>query len=162
MPKKIAILNNVTEYSPADLASYIQQGIVTLDELCNSTDGDFTAKMKLDVEVILAGSEDADFKRVMKSESIYDLQEFLNKYPMGKPEHLEAVRIKKDKLEAKPIYAVPPIAPEFEDGSDENEWINIKNSDDINLFLQFKEKYPNSKYTFEVNASSSSSISSKF
>ena len=79
MPKKIAILNNVTEYSPADLASYIQQGIVTLDELCNSTDGDFTAKMKLDVEEILAGSEDADFKRVMKSESIYDLQEFLNK-----------------------------------------------------------------------------------
>ena len=151
MPKKIAILNNVTEYSPADLASYIQQGIVTLDELCNSTDGDFTAKMKLDVEEILAGSEDADFKRVMKSESIYDLQEFLNKYPMGKPEYLEAVRIKKDKLEAKPIYEVPPIAPEFEDDSDENEWINIKNSDDINLFLQFKEKYPNSKYTFEVN-----------
>ena len=49
MPKKSAILNNVTEYSPEDLASYIQQGIVTFEELRNNTEGEFTAKMQLDV-----------------------------------------------------------------------------------------------------------------
>lgn len=99
MPKKSAILNNVTEYSPEDLASYIQQGFVTLDELVNNTDGEFTAKMQLGVEKLLAGSEDEDFKKVMESASIADFQDFLNKYPMGTVAHLDAVRERKHVLE---------------------------------------------------------------
>ena len=107
MPKKSAILNNVTEYSPEDLASYIQQGIVTFEELRNNTEGEFTAKMQLDVEKLLAGNEDGDFQTVMESNSIADLQDFLNKYPMGTAAYLDAVRQRKHELEA--TLAVEPV-----------------------------------------------------
>ena len=139
MPKKSAILNNVTEYSPEDLASYIQQGFVTLDELVNNTDGEFTAKMQLGVEKLLAGSEDEDFKKVMESASIADLQDFLNKYPMGTVAHLDAVRERKHVLEK--IPASEPIVEES--NGEEEEWFSIKNAGDIKLLEAFKEKYPN-------------------
>lgn len=147
MPKKSAILNNVTEYSPEDLASYIQQGFVTLDELVNNTDGEFTAKMQLGVEKLLAGSEDEDFKKVMESASIADLQDFLNKYPMGTVAHLDAVRERKHVLEK--IPASEPIVEES--NGEEEEWFSIKNASDIKLLEAFKEKYPNTSHLFELN-----------
>lgn len=147
MPKKSAILNNVTEYSPEDLASYIQQGFVTLDELVNNTDGEFTAKMQLGVEKLLAGSEDEDFKKVMESASIADLQDFLNKYPMGTVAHLDAVRERKHVLEK--ISASEPIVEES--NGEEEEWFSIKNAGDIKLLEAFKEKYPNTSHLFELN-----------
>lgn len=147
MPKKSAILNNVTEYSPEDLASYIQQGFVTLDELVNNTDGEFTAKMQLGVEKLLAGSEDENFKKVMESASIADLQDFLNKYPMGTVAHLDAVRERKHVLEK--IPASEPIVEES--NGEEEEWFSIKNAGDINLLEAFKEKYPNTSHLFELN-----------
>lgn len=147
MPKKSAILNNVTEYSPEDLASYIQQGFVTLDELVNNTDGEFTAKMQLGVEKLLAGSEDEDFKKVMESASIADLQDFLNKYPMGTVAHLDAVRERKHVLEK--IPASEPIVEES--NGEEEEWFSIKNVGDIKLLEAFKEKYPNTSHLFELN-----------
>lgn len=147
MPKKSAILNNVTEYSPEDLASYIQQGFVTLDELVNNTDGEFTAKMQLGVEKLLAGSEDEDFKKVMESASIADLQDFLNKYPMGTVAHLDAVRERKHVLEK--IPASEPIVEES--NGEEEEWSSIKNAGDIKLLEAFKEKHPNTSHLFELN-----------
>lgn len=147
MPKKSAILNNVTEYSPEDLASYIQQGFVTLDELVNNTDGEFSAKMQLGVEKLLAGSEDEDFKKVMESASIADLQDFLNKYPMGTVAHLDAVRERKHVLEK--IPASEPIVEES--NGEEEEWFSIKNAGDIKLLEAFKEKYPNTSHLFELN-----------
>lgn len=147
MPKKSAILNNVTEYSPEDLASYIQQGFVTLDELVNNTDGEFTAKMQLGVEKLLAGSEDEDFKKDMESASIADLQDFLNKYPMGTVAHLDAVRERKHVLEK--IPASEPIVEES--NGEEEEWFSIKNAGDIKLLEAFKEKYPNTSHLFELN-----------
>ena len=147
MPKKSAILNNVTEYSPEDLASYIQQGFVTLDELVNNTDGEFTAKMQLGVEKLLAGSENEDFKKVMESASIADLQDFLNKYPMGTVAHLDAVRERKHVLEK--IPASEPIVEES--NGEEEEWFSIKNAGDIKLLEAFKEKYPNTSHLFELN-----------
>ena len=147
MPKKSAILNNVTEYSPEDLASYIQQGFVTLDELVNNTDGEFTAKMQLGVEKLLAGSEDEDFKKAMESASIADLQDFLNKYPMGTVAHLDAVRERKHVLEK--IPASEPIVEES--NGEEEEWFSIKNAGDIKLLEAFKEKYPNTSHLFELN-----------
>ena len=147
MPKKSAILNNVTEYSPEDFASYIQQGFLTLDELVNNTDGEFTAKMQLGVEKLLAGSEDEDFKKVMESASIADLQDFLNKYPMGTVAHLDAVRERKHVLEK--IPASEPIVEES--NGEEEEWFSIKNAGDIKLLEAFKEKYPNTSHLFELN-----------
>lgn len=147
MPKKSAILNNVTEYSPEDLASYIQQGIVTFEELRNNTEGEFTAKMQLDVEKLLAGNEEEDFLIVMESNSIADLQDFLNKYPMGTAAHLEAVRQRKHNLETT-LVAEPVIQ---EDNTEEDEWQKIKESCDIQLLESFKEKYPKTSHLFEIN-----------
>ena len=147
MPKKSAILNNVTEYSPEDLASYIQQGIVTFEELRNNTEGEFTAKMQLDVEKLLAGNEEEDFLIVMESNSIADLQDFLNKYPMGTAAHLEAVRQRKHNLET--TLAAEPVSQE--DNTEEEEWQKIKESCDIQLLESFKEKYPKTSHLFEIN-----------
>lgn len=147
MPKKSAILNNVTEYSPEDLASYIQQGIVTFEELRNNTEGEFTAKMQLDVEKLLAGNEDGDFQTVMESNSIADLQDFLNKYPMGTAAHLDAVRQRKHELEA--TLAAEPVMQV--DDIEEEEWQEIKDSCDVQLLESFKEKYPKTSHLFEIN-----------
>lgn len=147
MPKKSAILNNVTEYSPEDLASYIQQGIVTFEELRNNTEGEFTAKMQLDVEKLLAGNEDGDFQTVMESNSIADLQDFLNKYPMGTAAHLDAVRQRKHELEA--TLAAEPVMQV--DDIEEEAWQEIKDSCDVQLLESFKEKYPKTSHLFEIN-----------
>lgn len=53
---------------------------MTFEELRNNTEGGVTAKMQLDVEKLLAGNEDGSFQTVMESNSIADLQDFLNKY----------------------------------------------------------------------------------
>lgn len=149
MPKKSAILNNVTEYSPEDLASYIQQGIVTFEELRNNTEGEFTAKMQLDVEKLLAGNEDGDFQTVMESNSIADLQDFLNKYPMGTAAHLDAVRQRKHELEA--TLAAEPVMQV--DDIEEEEWQEIKDSYDVQLLESFKEKYPKTSHLLKLTDS---------
>ncbi len=152
MPKKKAILNNVTEYSAKELAEYIQKGIVTLDELCNDTDGDFTAKMKIDVEDILSCGEDIDFKSVMTSGTISDLQDFLNKYPMGSTSHLDAVRQRKKKLESISLTESDSEATsEYEIDTEDEEWKLIKDSDNLELLENFKKKYPGSSHEFELN-----------
>lgn len=110
MPKKQAILDNVEEYSAAELAGYIKDGIVTLQELCNMTEGDFTPKMKMEVEAILnaqpappvtpaesenvqdedpyssVGAEEADWLVAKDSFEVDMLQKFKQKYPDS--EHL--------------------------------------------------------------------------
>ena len=63
MPKKSAILNNVTEYSPEDLASYIQQGIVTFEELRNNTEGELLLRCNLMWRSYLQGMKTETFRQ---------------------------------------------------------------------------------------------------
>lgn len=83
MPNKIAILENVDMYSADELVEYIKSGIVTFEELCNDTDGYFSASVRKEVERKIETSEEQDWIKAKNSKSIEALEEYLLIYPDG-------------------------------------------------------------------------------
>lgn len=83
MPSKLAILENVDMYTADELVGYIKGGIVTFDELCNDTDGCFSASVRKEVERKIEGSEDEDWLNAKSSDSINALENYLSTYPNG-------------------------------------------------------------------------------
>lgn len=83
MPSKLAIIENVDQYSADELVGYIKSGIVTLDELCNDTDGCFPASVRKEVERKIAGYEDEDWTLARTSKNIELLEKYLSTYPNG-------------------------------------------------------------------------------
>lgn len=83
MPSKLAILENVDMYSADELVSYIKDGIVTFDELCDETDGCFPASMRKEVERRMKGSEAADWIKAKESHNVDLLEHYLSCYPEG-------------------------------------------------------------------------------
>jgi len=83
MPSKQAILENVAQYSPNELADYIKNGIVTFKELCEETEGEFSKSARKEVERLLSGSEEEDWQKAKFSGSIQLLENYLMVYPVG-------------------------------------------------------------------------------
>ncbi len=54
MPSKQAILDNVDQYSADELLVFVNDGLVTFDELCNETDGYFPAPVRKELSRKLA------------------------------------------------------------------------------------------------------------
>ena len=46
MPTKDYILDNVAGYKAENLYGFINKGLVTFDELCNDTNGEFSPKVR--------------------------------------------------------------------------------------------------------------------
>ena len=80
MPNKQAILENVDMYSADELVKFIKEGIVTFEELCDETDGYFSASVRKEVEKKLAGSEEDDWQIAKASNSIETLMQYLSTY----------------------------------------------------------------------------------
>ena len=80
MPNKQAILENVDMYSADELVKFIKAGIVTFEELCDETEGYFSASVRKEVEKQLAGSEEDDWQIAKSSNSIETLMQFLSTY----------------------------------------------------------------------------------
>lgn len=83
MPSKTSILENVDMYSADELLTHIKAGIVTFDELCNDTDGCFPAPIRKELEKKLKGSEEEDWRKVLSSNSIKALEDYLTIYKDG-------------------------------------------------------------------------------
>lgn len=83
MPNKQAILENVDMYSADELVSFIKAGIVTFDELCDETEGYFSASVRKEVEKKLAGSEEEDWQEAKSSNSKDLLERYLSAYTCG-------------------------------------------------------------------------------
>lgn len=83
MPSKNAILENVGQYEALELVGYIRSNIVTFDELCNETDGEFHAQIRREVERKLVGSEDEDWSKARSSRNVDALEYYLSTYPEG-------------------------------------------------------------------------------
>lgn len=81
MPNKQAILENVDTYSSDDLVKLIKEGIVTFEELCEKTEGYFSASVRKEVERKLAGSEEEDWQMAKSSNSVEVLGHFILSYP---------------------------------------------------------------------------------
>lgn len=80
MPNKQAILENVDMYSADELVKFIKGDIVTFEELCDETDGYFSASVRKEVEKKLAGSEEDDWQIAKSSNSKEVLGQFLSAY----------------------------------------------------------------------------------
>jgi len=83
MPNKQAILENVDQYTTAELVSYIKAGIVSFRELCDETDGFFSVSTRKEVERMLKGTEAEDWQNAKDSRSIDALEEYLTTYTSG-------------------------------------------------------------------------------
>jgi len=81
MPTKQAIIDNIDQYSASELVDYIKSGIVTFDELCEDTDGYFPANVRKEVKRLLAGSEDEDWQKAMRTNTEDAFMAFLKTYP---------------------------------------------------------------------------------
>ena len=64
MVSKQNILDNVAEYSAEQLVEYIQQGVVTFDELIKDTDGEFDAVKRKRVKELLDNADELAWKKV--------------------------------------------------------------------------------------------------
>lgn len=78
---KQQILDNVSQYNPEQLVGFIQQGIVSFDELCNETDGEFSAAARKEVKRLLKAAEDADWQNALLFRTSELFDKFLRKYP---------------------------------------------------------------------------------
>lgn len=81
---KESILDNVAEYSAQQLVKYIQDGVISLDELINETDGFFDASKRKAVEDILKNGDDNAWNETFSLRTIDAAKQYLNTYPNGK------------------------------------------------------------------------------
>lgn len=136
MPNKSAILENVDQYSADELVGYIKSGIVTFDELCNDTDGNFHASVRKDVERKIAESEQKDWANASNAKSIEALENYLSTYPDGS--HREEARTLIRSLQEAEKNGAPADAWEAVD----------KNS--IDALRHFCNAYPNDPHCQEA------------
>lgn len=80
MPSKQAILDNIEEYSAAELVAYIKEGIVSFSELCDETDGFFPAPVRKEVKRLLSGSEEEDWEKARSVNTEKSYMQFLKTY----------------------------------------------------------------------------------
>lgn len=83
MVSKQNILDNVAEYSAEQLVEYIQQGIVTFDELVKDTDGEFDAVKRKKVKELLDNADELAWQKVQDEHTIETAQWYLDTFPNG-------------------------------------------------------------------------------
>ena len=136
MPNKLAILENVGMYNADELVRYIKAGIVTFDELCNETEGEFSVSVRREVERKIKGSEDEDFQNAKSSRSIDALEKYLSTYPDGS--HREEAR-----------NLIRSLQDAVDRATSANVWESIdKNS--ISALREFCNSYPDDPHCIEA------------
>lgn len=88
---KQRILDNVTEYSPQELVDYIKQGVVTYNELCEETDGEFSARNRKELLRLLQGNEAEDWQKALSGNTAAAFTVYINAYPNGQ-HYAEAIQ----------------------------------------------------------------------
>lgn len=66
MPSKQAIIDNIERYSAEELFDYIQNEVVSFDELCNETEGFFPANVRREVQRMLESAEGGVSQKTVK------------------------------------------------------------------------------------------------
>lgn len=136
MPNKQAILENVDMYSADELVQFIKVGIVTFEELCDETDGYFSASVRKEVEKKLAGSEEDDWQIAKSSNSLELLENYLSAYPNGNYAEEAYILITKLKKGEK-------------QDNIESVWDRV-NKNSIEELTTFCNRYPNAPHSQEA------------
>ena len=85
MNTKDNILDNLTEYTPRQLAEYVDRGVITWDDMRDT--GDLTPSLRKAVEeqiTQIAQIEDQDWDKALTTGTKFAFQDYLSKYPSGK------------------------------------------------------------------------------
>lgn len=85
MNTKDNILDNLTEYTPRQLAEYVDMGVITWDDMRDT--GDLTPSLRKAVEeqiTQIAQIENQDWDKALTTGTKFAFQDYLSKYPSGK------------------------------------------------------------------------------
>lgn len=84
MPTKDYILDNVAGYKAEDLYGFINKGLVTFDELCNDTNGEFSPKVRQELKRMLEHGDDDEWASAQAAHTIEAVQHYLDTFAEGK------------------------------------------------------------------------------
>ena len=141
MPRKEDILENVDQYTPEQLVRYITEGIVTFQELCDDTDGEFSASKRKEVKHKLESGDSEEWEKVQKEKTVEAVERYLFAFPNGQfRSQARALKAQLEKKEQDDILK-----------STSNEAWSIVDKSDINALRQFVREYPDSNNVNEAN-----------
>lgn len=142
MVNKQNILDNVEFYSADELVNYIQQGVVSYDELVSETDGDFDANKRKEVKRKLESGDSDAWESAKKTNTVEAIQIYLDAYPNGQFRN-EARMLKQQLLEAEQKQEA--------ESSIDDTWQRVDKSSKGSL-QEFLRQYPNSLHASEATA----------
>ena len=134
--EKDNILGNIEEYTAEDLLPFVQQGVVSFEELCTDTDGHFSPKVRRELQQLLATSEEKDWQEAQRCRSIESIERYLKSYPEGT--HREEARTLLKEIELK-------TQQELSNGIWEK--VDKSSKDDLQRFI---ENYPEHAHAQEA------------
>lgn len=138
---KERILDNVAEYSAQQLVKYIQDGVISLDELINETDGFFDASKRKEVEDFLKNGDDNAWNEAYALRTIDAAKQYLNTYPNGKHRNEARDLISNIKEENESNYLK---------STTDDAWTCV-DINDIDELRNFVKKYPDSNHINDAN-----------
>lgn len=142
MVNKQNILDNVEFYSADQLVDYIQQGIVSYEELVSETDGDFDANKRKEVKQKLESGDSDAWKYAKNTNTVEAIQIYLDAYPNGQFRN-EARALKQQLLEA--------AQKKEAESSIEEAWQKVDKTSKESL-QEFLRQYHNSLHASEATA----------
>lgn len=141
MVSKQNILDNVAEYSAEQLVEYIQQGIVTFDELVKDTDGEFDAVKRKKVKELLDNADERAWERVQNEHTIETAQWYLDTFPNGA--YRSQARSIKAEIEKQK-------EDEYIQTTTDDAWTLVDKNSSESL-REFVKNFPNSNHVEEAN-----------
>ena len=141
MPRKEDILLNVDEYSVEQLVTYVKEGIVTFQELCDETDGEFSAAKRREVKHKLESGDSDEWNKVQAERTVEAVERYLKAFPDGQFRS-QARALKKE------IEDSNKVEERNEKVKLAWELVNKENVDSLSAFVT---KYPDSPYAEGAN-----------
>lgn len=141
MPRKEDILLNVDEYSVEQLVTYVKEGIVTFQELCDDTDGEFSAAKRREVKYKLESGDSDEWNKVQAERTVEAVERYLKAFPDGQFRS-QARALKKE------IEDSNKVEERNEKVKLAWELVNKENVDSLSAFVT---KYPDSPYAEGAN-----------
>lgn len=141
MPRKEDILLNVDEYSVEQLVTYVKEGIVSFQELCEETDGEFSAAKRREVKHKIESGDSDEWNKVQAERTVEAVNRYLSSYPDG--QFRSQARALKAQLEQK-------AHDDLQKSVTDEAW-SIVDMTDINALRQFVREFPTSIHANEAN-----------
>ena len=141
MPRKEDILENIDQYSTEQLVSYVKEGIVTFQELCDDTDGEFSAPKRREVKHKLESGDSDEWNKVQTERTVEAVNRYLSSYPDG--QFRSQARALKAQLEQK-------AQDDLQKSVTDEAW-SLVDKTDINALRKFVRDCPTSTHASEAN-----------